>query len=299
MFYGAYTAIITPFRDGKVDEKKLEELVDLQIKAGVQGIVPCGTTGESLYLSPLEQERIIKICVKIAKGKALVLPGTGSISTEETINLTQMAQKAGADGAVIITPWYIRPSQQSLFEHYKKINDNVDIPFIVYNNPARTGFETSIETLDKLASLKKCQGFKDSSPHIQRAAEFKQAVGNRLSLLVGNDDALAAYLAVGAEGGILVASNVAPSLFVSLMKAWEKADLTSFKAIWKKVFSLVSALSGESNPISIKYAMTLAHGVSSEFRLPCVSLNSVTKTAIERALQELGLWQPQRSMREK
>ncbi len=290
MFRGAYTAIITPFREGKVDEKKLEELVDLQLKAGVQGIVPCGTTGESLFLSAPEQKRIIEICVQGAAGKMRVLPGTGSISTEDTIALTQAAQKAGADGAVIITPWYIRPSQTSLYEHYKKINDNVDIPFIVYNNPVRTGLETSLETIVKLASLKQCRGFKDSSPHLQRAAEFKHALGDRLSLLAGNDEALAAYLAVGAEGGILVASNVAPALFVSLIKAWEKADLSSFSILWRKVFSLLSALSLESNPTTIKYAMSLAHSVALDFRLPFVSLNSATTDAIKKALQELDLW---------
>ncbi len=299
MFHGVYTAIITPFREGKVDEKKLEELVDLQIKAGVRGIVPCGTTGESLYLSPLEQEHIIKICVGVSQGKILVLPGTGSISTEETISLTQMAQEAGADGAVIITPWYIRPSQQSLFEHYKKINDSVDIPFIVYNNPARTGFETSIETTIKLASLKKMRGFKDCSASLQRTSYLKQALGDRLSLLTGNDDVFAAHLGMGGDGGISIAPNVVPTHFVTLMKAWETGDLETFSSTWKQVFPLISALCLESNPTTIKYAMSLVHGVSLEYRLPCVSLNPTTTTAIENALQELGLWQPLRSMRER
>jgi len=299
VFYGAYTAIITPFRGGKVDEKKLEELVDLQIKAGVQGIVPCGTTGESLYLSPLEQESIIKICVKAAMGKILVLPGTGSISTEETIALTQMAQKAGADGAVIITPWYIRPSQMSLYEHYKKINDNVDIPFIVYNNPARTGFETSIETTVKLASLKKMHGFKDCSPSLQRTSVLKQALGDRLSLLTGNDDVFAAHLGMGGDGGISIAPNVVPAHFVTMMTAWEKGDVETFSSTWKQVFPLISALFLESNPTTIKYAMSLVHDVSLEYRLPCVSLNPTTKAAIEKALQELDLWQPLHSMRER
>lgn len=297
MFQGIYTALITPFRQGKIDEKKFEEFVALQVEAGVDGVVPCGSTGESLYLSFVEQRRMIDICVNVCKGKTLVLPGTGAVSTEEAIMLTQAAKDAGADGAVIITPWYIKPSQESLFQHYKAISDKTDFPFIVYNNPVRTGVETSLGTIERFISVENIKGVKDASPSLQRASEFKRLMGDHLALLAGNDDALPTLFGVGGEGGILVASNIAPIHFVKLMKAWRDADLTAFQQIWADVYPLISALSLETNPTTIKYAMSLVHGGTCEYRLPFVSLNPSTKQAIENALENLGLWEPLHSMR--
>jgi 4-hydroxy-tetrahydrodipicolinate synthase len=289
MFKGVYTAIITPFHKGKVDEKKLEELVALQVKAGVQGVVPCGTTGESILLSSEEQKRVIEICVNVCKGKIKVVPATGALTTADTICLTQQAQNVGADGVVIINPWYVKPSQESLFEYYKTINDNIDLPLIVYNNPTRTGVDTSSETMIKLSSYQNIQGYKDCSCCLQRVSELKCVLGNRYSLLSGNDDPFAAHLAMGGDGGILVASNVVPDIFVTLMNAWCEGDLPLFKATWKSVFPLLSALSLESNPAPIKYAMGLVHGVSGESRLPFVPLKPATCLAIETSLQSLGL----------
>ena len=295
MFYGAYTAIITPFRDGKVDEKKLEELVAFQVRAGVQGIVACATTGEFVYLSPLERQRVVEICVSVGKDKVQVLAGTGALSSEEVISLTQSVQKMGVDAAFIINPWYVKPSQESLYHYFKTINENVDIPIMAYNNPARTGVEISIETVLKLASLKNIRGMKDASASLQRVGELKRYLGDQFALLAGDDDTLAAYLAMGGDGGVLVASNVAPFLFVTLLDSWKNDDLDTFKTIWKKVYPLASALSLER----IKYAMALVHGVSIESRLPFAPLSVAAQEAVEVALEGLGLWTSLTSVRER
>ena len=299
MFYGIYTAIITPFRSGKVDEKKLEELVTYQVEAGVQGVVPCGTTGEFLYLSPSEQKRIIEICAGVCKGKAHVIAGTGALSTEDTITQTREAQKAGATAALIVNPWYVKPSQESLYQYYKKISDRVDLPIIIYNNPSRTGVDMTFDTLSRLASCSKIQGYKDSSSNLIRISELKGQLGDRFSLLAGNDEPFAAFLGMGGDGAIMVGSNVAPQLFVDIMKCWQKGDLPQFQALWKKGFPLLLALCQESNPAPIKYAMSLVHGVSLESRLPFAPLKDATQKAIQEALKVLGLWKPLDSVRER
>ena len=299
MFQGIYTAIITPFRDGKVDEKKLEELVAFQVKAGIKGVVPCGTTGEFLLLSREEQKRVIDICVSNCNGKAIVIAGTGSLSIENTIVQTQEAQKAGAKAALVVCPWYIKPSQESLYHYYKKVSESVDLPVIMYNNPSRTGVDISLETIIKLTSYKNIQGYKESGYCLQRISALKGKLGNRLSVLAGNDDTFAAHLAMGADGGILVASNLVPDLFVTLMQKWIEGDLPGFNAAWKTVFPLLSALALESNPAPIKYAMALVHGVSIESRLPFAPLSVSSQEAIEVALEGLSLWMPLVSVRER
>ena len=290
MFQGIYTAIITPFRDGKVDEKKVEELVAFQVEAGVPGIVACGTTGESLFLSKDEQKRILEICATVCKGKAQLIAATGALSAEDTITNTHQAQKAGADVALIINPWYVKQSQESIYQHYKKISENVDLPILLYNNPTRTGMEISLETIVRLASFKNIQGLKDATSCLKRVSELKRQLGNQFQLFDGNDDTLAAFLAMGGNGGIMNATNVAPSLFVTLIKAWKENDLSTFKTTWQVAFPLVSALALESNPAPIKYAMTLVHGVSIESRMPFAPLSPKTQEAIEAALSDLGLW---------
>lgn len=299
MFKGVYTAIITPFREGRVDEKKLRELLELQIKAGVQGVVPCGTTGESLFLSFEEQKLIIEICKSVCSGCIKVIPGTGGPSTQDTIQLTQQAEKVGADGVVIITPWYVKPSQESLVQHYKQVDEVTNLPFIIYNNPTRTGVDISFETLVKLASCKNLKGYKESGTHLPRISQLRERLSDRLSLLAGNDDLLAAHLGMGADGGILVASNVIPEFFTKLVNAWSQGNISLFQEIWNEIFPLLYALSLESNPAPIKYAMHLIHGVSLETRLPFVPLQDSTKKAIESALVDLGLWKPLASVRER
>jgi len=299
MFKGIYTAIITPFRNGKVDEKKFEELLIGQRNAGIKGVIPCGTTGEFLYLSEEEQQQIIEISVSVCKGKAKVIPGTATLSIKETIAKTQEAQKKGADGVLIVTPWYIKPSQESLYKYYKEVAENVDLPIIIYNNPSRTGVDISLETMEKLSSYKNIQGYKDSSSNLQRTTEFKCRLGNRFSLLAGNDDPLAAYLAMGGDGGILGISNLIPQTLTHLMEAWETGDLKTFRDIWEKIFPLMTALYLESIPYPLKYAMTLVHGVSPETRLPFGPLRESTQKAIERELENLGLWKPLASVRER
>lgn len=293
MFQGVYTAIITPFREGKVDEKKLEELVAMQVGAGVHGVVTCGTTGEALYLSLSERIRINEICVGVCKDKAKVIAGTGALSAEEAIGFTQAAQKAGVNGALVINPWYVKPSQEGLYRYYKTISENVCLPLLLYNNPSRTGVEISLETIMRLSSFKNIQGIKDASSCLQRVPELRGQLGDHFNLLAGNDDTLAAYLAMGGDEGILVASNVAPSLFVALVKAWKEEDLNTFKTTWESVYPLASALSVER----IKYAMALVHRTSLETRLPYAPLDASTQEIIEAALEGIGLWKPLVSVR--
>lgn len=298
MFHGVYTAIITPFRDGSVDEKKLEELVNYQIDAGMKGIVACGTTGEFITLNQDEQKRIITLCSELCKDKVQLIIGTGAIQTSQTIAQSQYAQQAGADGVLVMTPWYVKPSQESLYQHYKALNDEVDIPIIIYNNPTRTGVEISFETLVSLAAFKNIRGYKESGSCLQRISALKCHLGDRLSLLAGNDDPFAAHLAMGGHGGFMMGSNVAPHLFVDLMKAWDANNLQEFKDQWIAMYPLLSALALETNPAPIKFAMALVHGVSLESRLPFAPLKVSTQAAIEAALEELGLWTPIRAVRD-
>ncbi len=298
MLKGVYTAIITPFAGGKVDEKKLAELVNFQIEAGMKGVVPCGTTGEFITLSDPEQHQIIATCVKVCKGRAQLIVGTGAITTEQTIRQSQYAQKAGADAVLVMTPWYVKPSQESLYQHFKMINDAIDIPIVVYNNPTRTGVDISFDTLVSLASFKNIRGYKESGLGLQRISALKCQLGDKVSLLAGNDDPFAAHLAMGGHGGFMVASNVAPHLFVNLMKAWETNDLISFNAQWIAMYPFLAALALETNPAPIKFAMALVHGVSLETRLPFAPLKLSTQEAIEKALEHLGLLKPIRAVRE-
>lgn len=299
MFQGVYTAIITPFREGKVDEKKLEELVALQVEAGVQGVVACATTGEGMYLSAVEQKRILEICARICKDKLRVIASTSTLSADDTIAQTREAQKAGATDALIVTPWYVKPSQESLYHYYKKVSENVDLPIIIYNNPSRAGVSVSFETLVRLTACKNIQGYKDCSSNLQRISELKCHLGDRLSLLTGNDDITAAHLGMGGDGVLIPTPGVAPDLFVMLMRAWKTGDFSLFNTTWKRLFPLISALALESNPAPIKYAMSLVHGVSLESRLPFVPfIGASTQRAIETALQSLGLWEPLARTRE-
>lgn len=292
MFHGLYTAIVTPWRAGKLDVKKLEELMAQQVDAGVQGVVVCGTTGESLSLSPEDQEHLVRICAEVAQGKIRVMAATGSLSTEETILRTKSAEKAGADSALIISPWYTRPSQDNLYHHFKAIHENTDLPIVLYNNPTRTGLDIHVETVIRLAALPKIQGLKDGAPCLGRIAQLRTGLGNNFPLMECIDDRVAAYLAMGGDGVFAVASNVAPALYVQLIRAWRENDLCSFKATLGRLTPLFSALALESNPGPIKYAVHLVHGIEDTSALSYVALSPATKQTIRSALQELELWAP-------
>lgn len=293
MFQGTYTAIITPFQGGNVDEKKLATLVALQVRAGVDGIVACGSTGEFLYLAPDERRTIIDICADGCKGKAKLVVGCAALSAKETIELTHQAQKAGADGALIINPWFVKLSQESIVQYYKEINDAVDLPILLYNNAARTGVDMSVDTIVRVASLKNIRCLKECATSLARVCEFRQRLGDDFTLLDGNDDTLAGFLGMGGDGGIFIASNVAPSLYVALMKSWRAGHLDAFKALWQQLYPLSAVLSLER----IKYAMALVHGVSLETRLPFAPLTAATQQEIETVLHALELWAPLASVR--
>ncbi len=299
MFKGVYTAIITPFHDGRVDGKKLEELVSRQVEAGVQGIVPCGTTGESLLLSPEEQKYIIDVCKSVCGDSIQVIPGTGRLTTSETIELSRQAEKTHVDGVLIMTPWYLRPSQESLVHYYQQIDQAIGIPFILYNNPVRTGVNITFESLKMLNECRNFRGYKESGSDFAQIAKLKDYYQDRLRVFAGNDDVLAAHLGMGADGGILSAANAIPQYFVGIVKAWEDGNLSLFKKRWAELFPLLSALSQECNPLPSRYMMELLYGVSPEMRLPFLPLKDSTKRDIETALQNLGLWEPLASVRER
>lgn len=298
MFTGVYTAIITPFQNGRVDGKKLEALVAMQMAAGVSGLVTCGTTGEGLLLSSDEQKYVLDVCTSASSGQLQIVAGTGRVSTQETIELTRQAEQSGATGVLVMTPWYVKPSQESLIEHYREVSGSTKLPIIVYNNLTRTGVDLSFETMVRLCEFENIKGYKESATDFARISKLKGHFGGRLSVLAGNDDTLAAYLGMGADGGILSAANAIPADFVRLVDAWKTGDLALFQKQWAELFPLLSAMSMECNPLPIRYIMTLLHGVSSEMRLPFQPLKKSSQKAIEDALQGLGLWSPLASARE-
>lgn len=287
MFKGVYTALITPFHNGRVDEKIFAEFVEWQIQQGVTGLVPCGTTGESLFLDSQEQKRLVEIAVDVSHGRATVIAGTAALTTEGTIALTQQAKKAGADGALIVNPWYIKPSQESLYQHYKAVHDAVDLPIIIYNNPSRTGVEISIDVLKRFKELPNICGIKDSSSNLLRATSLRNIMGSDFSLLAGNDDTMAGYLAMGGDGAISVASNVLPQLFARFYHAWEEQDIKLFEIIRDQLYPFIEALSTDSNPHPVKYATSLVKQIPLESRLPFAPLGAEAMEAIKKTLNDL------------
>ena len=224
MFKGSMVALITPFRNGAVDEKAFQSFVDWQIGQGTQGVVPCGTTGKSPTLSHAEHKRVVELCVEAAKGRVPVIAGTGSNSTAEAIELTRHAKKAGADAALVVTPYYNKPTQEGLYQHYKAINDAVDLPFLIYNIPGRCVVDMSVATMARLAKLPQSIGVKDATNDLARPLRTREAIGTDFCMLSGEDATALAFLAQGGDGCISVTANVAPRACAEMHEAWQKGD---------------------------------------------------------------------------
>ena len=289
MFEGVLTALITPFRDGAVDERALTELVELQIAAGVDGLVPCGSTGEAATLSHAEHQRVVEVVVAAARGRVQVLAGTGSNSTVEAIQLTRHAKEAGADGALLISPYYNRPTQDGIVAHYAEIARQTAFPLVVYNIPARTGSNVLPATIARLAELDQIVGIKESCGDLNQVAHVIAAVPDAFSVLSGDDWAALPMLSLGAKGVISTTSNVAPGEVVDLVRAFRAGDLERARSVHFRLLPLFDALFCETNPIPVKAALAMRGGIAEELRLPLVPISNGNRERLQAVLKELGL----------
>lgn len=289
MFFGSIPALVTPFTNGQIDDAAFQRFVEWQIAQGSNGLVPSGSTGESATMSHAEHERVIRLCVEAAAGRVPVIAGTGSNSTSEAVSLTQAAQKSGADAALIVTPYYNKPTQEGLYQHYKAIHDSVDIPIIVYNIPGRSVIDVSVETMARLAKLPRIAGVKDATADLTRPTRIRHAIGPDFCQLSGEDPTAAAFLAQGGHGLISVTANVAPALSSALQSAWRKGDLQEVARIRDLLAPLNSALFFEVNPIPVKYAVSLLGFCDGSVRLPLTEATPEARKAVEAAMQYAGV----------
>lgn len=291
MFTGSMTAIITPMTaEGAVDEKALEAFVQWQIDAGTDGIVPVGTTGESPTLTHAEHERVIDISLNVAKGKVPVIAGTGSNNTEEAISLTKHAKSAGADAALIVTPYYNKPTQDGLYAHYAAIAKAVDVPIVIYNIPGRSIIDMSVETMARLAKdFDTIVGVKDATHNLDRPLETRLTIGEDFSQLSGEDATVAAFLAQGGHGCISVSSNVAPGLCAQLHDAWAAKDYETFARMRDILMPIHSAMFCQSSPAPAKYGASLLGKSTETTRLPIIPATDATKAQVDAAMRGAGL----------
>ena len=289
MFSGSIVAIVTPFRNGKVDERALGDLIEWQIAQGTNGIVPCGTTGESATLTHEEHHRVVKLAVEVVKRRVPVIAGTGSNSTDEAISLTRHAKEAGADGALLITPYYNKPTQEGLYRHYKAVAEAVDIPQVLYNIPGRTGVNMLPATVARLAVMKSIVGIKEGSGSVQQASDIAQSCGDRLTVLSGDDALTLPMMAVGAKGVITVTANIMPKEMAQLVAAFLAGRVDEARRLHFALSPLVSALFYETNPIPIKEALGMMGKIDPELRLPLCALSSDNRNQLARVMKELRL----------
>jgi 4-hydroxy-tetrahydrodipicolinate synthase len=286
---GSITALITPFRDGKVDLKAFGEIVERQVAEGTLGLVPCGTTGETPTLSHDEFLAVVGAAVKLAKGRVPVIAGTGSNSTTHTIELTQAVEKLGVDGALVVTPYYNRPNQEGLYLHYQALAAATRLPIIIYNIPARAAVEMSVETMGRLAKLSNVVGVKDATANLARVTQQRLACGERFIQISGEDPTALGFNAHGGVGCISVTSNVAPRLCAEMQNATLKGDFVAARKIQDRLMPLHEALFCEPSPGPVKYAASLLGLCSEDCRLPLAPLTETSKARIRGAMTQVGL----------
>jgi 4-hydroxy-tetrahydrodipicolinate synthase len=289
MFNGALSAIITPLRDGAVDEPALRELIEWQIENGVDGIVPCGSTGESATLSHPEHERVIKITVEQTRKRVPVVAGTGSNCTAEAIRLTSFAREVGADGALLVSPYYNKPTQDGIVRHYRAIAQSVPLPLIVYNIPGRTGSSVLPETLAQLADVPNIVAVKEASGSMDQASDIRRLCGERLSILSGDDSLTLPLIALGAKGVISVITNVMPRETHELAQAALAGDFARARELHYKMLPLMRALFLETNPIPVKYAASLMGKCTAELRMPLTTMSPGPAEKLRGVMKELRL----------
>lgn len=289
MFKGSMVALVTPFSGGRVDEKKLRELVDFHVREGTQALVPVGTTGESATLDHREHERVLEVVIEQAARRIQVLAGTGSNSTDEAIRLTRAASAMGADGALVITPYYNRPTQEGLVRHYEAMARSVDIPLVIYNVPVRTGVNILPETIERLASVELFVGVKEASGSLSQIIELFDRVGDRMAIYSGDDLLTHPIMSIGGKGAISVSANIVPRLMAEMVNEalagnWEKAFRKHLELV-----PLHRVLGLETNPIPIKAAMGLAGMIDPDMRLPLVPMSEGPRRRLEEVLKNMGL----------
>lgn len=289
MFHGSIVALATPFKNGTLDEETLAQLVEWHIKEGTNGIVPCGTTGESPTLSFEEHEEVIEIVVNVVKKRVPVIAGTGSNSTSEAIYLTQHAEKVGADAALVVSPYYNKPTQRGLIEHFKAIAESTKLPIIVYNIASRTGVNIEPETMAVISKIKNIVGVKESSGNLEQMSRIHQLCGESFVLLSGDDALTLPLLAIGGKGIISVVANIVPRDVAAMVKAFEQGKLDEARAYHYKLLPLVKAMFMETNPIPVKTAMGFMGLCSPELRLPLVAMEGENLEKLKTAMTEYGL----------
>ena len=292
MFKGSNVALITPFKNNKLDVEAYIKLINFQIKNGTNGLVPAGTTGESPTLSHEEHQKVIELCIKESNGKNTVIAGTGSNSTEEAISLTTHAEKVGANAALIVTPYYNKPTQEGLYQHYKAINDKCGIPILIYNIPGRSVIDMSVDTMARLFELKNIVGVKDATGNLNRVDQQKNKMGNEFIQLTGNDDNALDFNKRGGVGSISVTANIAPKLCADFQKA-SKTDTEEGQQDAEKLNKILQPIHNsmfvESNPSPVKYAAKLLGLCSDDVRLPLVKVTEPTKEVVKKALASANL----------
>jgi 4-hydroxy-tetrahydrodipicolinate synthase len=289
LFKGVITALITPLRDGKVDEAAFTQLLERQIAAGIHGVVPMGTTGESASLSLDEHKRVVELCVQVAAGRTRVIAGAGSSATEKSIELARFAKTVGADGALIVTPYYNRPSQAGLALHFEAIAEAVQLPVLLYNVPGRTGVDMSNETVARLAAHPNIVGIKDATGDLGRVSWMRANIGGQFDLISGDDPSYLGYHAQGGVGVISVTSNVAPEAMVALHEAAAAGDYATARDWQDRLIGLHKALFLDNSPAPTKYALARLGLCTEEIRLPLAPTADAVKPAIDRAMDEAGV----------
>jgi len=293
MFKGSIVALITPFKDGNLDEDSYISIIQYHLRNGTNGLVPAGTTGECPTISHDEHKKIIQLCVNESNGKIPVIAGTGSNSTKEAVSLTQYAEKAGADAALVVTPYYNKPTQEGLYQHYKAINDKCGIPIIIYNIPPRSVIDMSVDTMARLFELKNIVGVKDATADLDRVTEQKNKMGKEFIQLSGEDGTALDFNLKGGSGCISVTANIAPKLCAEFQEASLSKNndnlLSRAKEINEKLMPLHNSLFIESNPSPVKYAASLLKLCTEDVRLPLVKITSSTKEKVKSAMQHAGL----------
>lgn len=289
MFGGSIVAIVTPFRRGKVDEEAFRQLIEFQIENGTSAIVPCGTTGESATLSMEEHNRVIEIAVNAVKKRVPVIAGTGGNSTQEAIELTAHAKKSGADATLQVVPYYNKPTQEGMYQHFKAIAKAVPLPQVLYNVPSRTGANMLPQTVARLADLDEVVAIKEASGDLGQMAEVVRLVGEKVTLLSGDDNLTLPVLSIGGKGVISVVANIVPKETSEMVRAWEEGDVGNARSLFFKLLPLCQAMFYETNPIPVKTSLALMGKIDGELRLPLCGLSPLNEERLRKTLKDYGL----------
>lgn len=289
MFSGSIVALITPFRNGQVDVDSIKKLVEWHIDQGTDALVVCGSTGEAALLTMEERSLIIETTIKQSAGKLPIIVGCGAPSTVEVIKMMQQAKQLGATAALVVTPYYVKPSPEGIYQHFKVLNDTVDLPILLYNNPGRAMVGLSVDLVVRLSQLVNVVGIKDSCEDLTRVVKMRRGIKKQFSFLSGDDPIATAYMAQGGNGVISVSANVVPKLNSELMKAWKDGQLDKFAELRDKLLPLHEVLFIEANPGPVKYVVSKMHFITDEVRLPLVPASFEARHKIDKVIQELGL----------